>query len=252
MPGNDPWAGKHLGEPSIPAHVNQAAAAWSRMSPGTRETGRQAKPGDWICHKCGELNFAGRDVCHHVKCHAPRQTQAVPTQVGDWRCQHCNNANSGHTDICPNCGRAAPSRSSASTSIPGYLSEAQQLHFAKGVQAPPPVASSAKSPPPVFNAKSQPKPKPPVFPGSSSEPTAKAKSPKPPPPVCPINRDAQREHLPNLSQAVLAQAAAKPVPEGLAAPPMFEPSAAEVRRTSTESFNIGDDSSSEEHQESYD
>jgi len=45
---------------------------------------RQMREGDWICKKCGNVNFATRVRCNMRKCQAPRE---------EWVCPVCKNVN---------------------------------------------------------------------------------------------------------------------------------------------------------------
>lgn len=55
------------------------------------------KDGDWMCHKCGNHNYASRVVCK--KC----QVQKPGTKRGDWICRACRNHNYASKTACNKC-----------------------------------------------------------------------------------------------------------------------------------------------------
>ena len=65
---------------------------WKRAAIG------HAKPGDWICKVCGNLNFNRRGFCagRHGKCGQTRQSNWKP---GDWYCT-CGNHNMAFRTHC--------------------------------------------------------------------------------------------------------------------------------------------------------
>jgi len=52
---------------------------------------KQMREGDWICKKCGNVNFATRLRCNMRKCQAPRE---------EWVCKVCNNINYKFRTVC--------------------------------------------------------------------------------------------------------------------------------------------------------
>lgn len=73
------------------------AAANANDNSNTDEDGKNAKKskqmreGDWICKKCGNVNFATRVRCNMRKCQAPRE---------EWVCKVCNNINYKFRTVC--------------------------------------------------------------------------------------------------------------------------------------------------------
>jgi len=90
----------------------------------------QFKDGDWICDKCGNLNFARRTECHRENCKAPRPSRGgqsgwrgsgrgsgvrqdssnIPSRPGDWNCAKCGNLNFAFRTECHrnNCNEPRP------------------------------------------------------------------------------------------------------------------------------------------------
>lgn len=72
----------------------------------------QFKDGDWICEKCGNLNFARRTECHSDNCKAPRPSRGASqrgrgrgsgsgqSRPGDWNCAKCGNLNFAFRNEC--------------------------------------------------------------------------------------------------------------------------------------------------------
>lgn len=52
---------------------------------------RQMRDGDWICKKCGNVNFATRVRCNMRKCQTPRE---------EWVCHVCKNVNYKFRTVC--------------------------------------------------------------------------------------------------------------------------------------------------------
>jgi len=52
---------------------------------------KEMREGDWICKKCGNINFATRLRCNMRKCQAPRE---------EWVCKVCNNINYKFRTVC--------------------------------------------------------------------------------------------------------------------------------------------------------
>lgn len=52
---------------------------------------KKMREGDWICKKCGNINFATRLRCNMRKCQAPRE---------EWVCKACNNINYKFRTVC--------------------------------------------------------------------------------------------------------------------------------------------------------
>ncbi|RDY05505.1 RanBP2-type zinc finger protein, partial [Mucuna pruriens] len=82
---------------------------------------------DWICPKCGNINFSFRTVCNMRKCNTPKSESQVPKSdknsdqkmpEGSWKCEKCNNINYPFRTKCnrKNCGADKPSESSKSPS----------------------------------------------------------------------------------------------------------------------------------------
>lgn len=82
---------------------------------------------DWICPKCGNINFSFRTVCNMRKCNTPKSESQVSKSdksskqkmpEGSWKCEKCNNVNYPFRTKCnrKNCGADKPSESSKSPS----------------------------------------------------------------------------------------------------------------------------------------
>lgn len=68
-----------------------------------------AKPGDWFCPVCVELNFASRQQCR--KCNGPRPAFTDPTigtKPGDWFCLTCHDLNFASRTTCRRCNSPHP------------------------------------------------------------------------------------------------------------------------------------------------
>ncbi|XP_022725653.1 ranBP2-type zinc finger protein At1g67325-like isoform X2 [Durio zibethinus] len=82
---------------------------------------------DWMCPKCGNINFSFRTVCNLRKCNTPKpgsqasksdknSKQKMPE--GSWKCEKCSNINYPFRTKCnrQNCGADKPSESKKSPS----------------------------------------------------------------------------------------------------------------------------------------
>jgi len=68
-----------------------------------------AKPGDWFCPACAELNFASRQMCR--KCnspHPPFSDPTIGTKPGDWFCPTCQDLNFASRTACRKCSTPHP------------------------------------------------------------------------------------------------------------------------------------------------
>jgi len=77
------------------------------------------REGDWLCSKCSNLNFAGREVCNMRSCGEPKPEAEAPAmntgpqignRPGDWSCEKCGNVNFPNRMVCNmrTCGAAKP------------------------------------------------------------------------------------------------------------------------------------------------
>lgn len=78
---------------------------------------KSARPGDWVCHTCGNNNYSFRTNCN--KCTIPKPQElsfgpldptTVPPNVrpGDWVCGQCSNINYASRSICNKCNQPRP------------------------------------------------------------------------------------------------------------------------------------------------
>merc|ERR1719253_1238945 len=79
------------------------------------------KDGDWICHGCGNHNFASRVNCNRCQELKPGAKQ------GDWICKDCKNLNFASRDACNKCGEPRPDDAQL-----GMASPAGHRHGPKG------------------------------------------------------------------------------------------------------------------------
>lgn len=69
------------------------------------ENGQFAKPGDWLCPKCGDLVFEWKDACR--MCGTPKVNGALEAQDGVWYAAGKGRGKSGFRPgdwMCPGCG----------------------------------------------------------------------------------------------------------------------------------------------------
>lgn len=62
------------------------------------------RPGDWLCPRCDNHNFAGKEACN--RCLAPRGSAQLHTEgmrEGDWLCAACGNHNYRDKVVCNKC-----------------------------------------------------------------------------------------------------------------------------------------------------
>lgn len=64
-----------------------------------------AKPGDWYCSNCNDLNFASRSVCRKCQTPHPEHSNARP---GDWLCRNCSELNFASRMVCRKCSSPHP------------------------------------------------------------------------------------------------------------------------------------------------
>jgi inhibitor of KinA sporulation pathway (predicted exonuclease) len=65
----------------------------------------ELKPGDWLCPRCGCVNFAARDKCFDCGIRRPGTGSAPPVAMkrGDWLCPKCGEHNFARREICYKC-----------------------------------------------------------------------------------------------------------------------------------------------------
>lgn len=85
-------------------HHHHHQAGGPHFGGGGGGTSSHAKPGDWYCLKCNELNFASRTACR--SCQTPFQTNQprVGVKSGDWLCSKCADLNFASRTACRKCG----------------------------------------------------------------------------------------------------------------------------------------------------
>ncbi|KAH9618262.1 hypothetical protein KSS87_015550 [Heliosperma pusillum] len=82
---------------------------------------------DWICPKCGNVNFSFRITCNMRKCGTPKPGLQVPKPEknpkgkmpdGSWKCEKCGNSNFPFRNKCnrQNCGAEKPAEENKSPS----------------------------------------------------------------------------------------------------------------------------------------
>merc|ERR1712129_315810 len=66
-----------------------------------------AKPGDWVCPNCNNVNFSHRDKCN--KCGTPSKGQArLGMKPGDWICPKCGDLVFASKSQCKMCQTPKP------------------------------------------------------------------------------------------------------------------------------------------------
>ena len=87
-------------ESGLPPWKRPRAAASAAPGVYAKEAASRgpAKPGDWICKVCGNLNFNRRGLCagRHGRCGQKRDSNWMP---GDWYCS-CGNHNMAFRTHC--------------------------------------------------------------------------------------------------------------------------------------------------------
>jgi len=93
---------------------------------GMLKTGPPPMPGDWLCTKCANVNFARRDQCNH--CGVPRagnEEDVMTSSVfagyalnskfvnNDWLCASCGNNNFARRTSCHRCNVPKPEEAKA-------------------------------------------------------------------------------------------------------------------------------------------
>eukprot|EP01130_Rhizamoeba_saxonica_P007811 TRINITY_DN3160_c2_g4_i1.p1 TRINITY_DN3160_c2_g4~~TRINITY_DN3160_c2_g4_i1.p1 ORF type:complete len:412 (-),score=49.93 TRINITY_DN3160_c2_g4_i1:452-1687(-) len=104
----------------------------------------QAKPGDWNCDQCNDLNFASRNQCRKCGANKPYgntseyttsfTTSSIQAKPGDWNCDQCNDLNFASRNQCRICGAKKPSGSS-------YSKQGSNNNFGYPVQTSTPVSN---------------------------------------------------------------------------------------------------------------
>merc|ERR1719347_1919547 len=67
--------------------------------------GPNARPGDWRCYKCGNVNFKFRDQCNKCEAKRPgpegqRGKRQGEAKDGDWDCPRCGNPCESGDEVC--------------------------------------------------------------------------------------------------------------------------------------------------------
>lgn len=70
---------------------------------GSKGTLPAAKPGDWYCPTCDDLQFARNATCR--RCGTPNPTQR---RAGEWNCPGCNEYQFARNNFCRKCGTPRP------------------------------------------------------------------------------------------------------------------------------------------------
>ncbi|KAL6056298.1 Zinc finger Ran-binding domain-containing protein 2 [Balamuthia mandrillaris] len=73
--------------------------------------GSNARPGDWYCPQCNDLNFASRNECRECGAVPDASTQRVGVKQGDWFCPSCQDLNFSSREVCRKCSTPKPSSS---------------------------------------------------------------------------------------------------------------------------------------------
>lgn len=108
---------------------------------------RAGKPGDWICKRCGNINFSQRKLCHMNSCRAPPiGCERIGLKPGDWTCPSCGDLCFSFRNTCNLCNTAKPKDLVTTGEIAGQPPGEKPL--------PPPALPP---PPPEEDAKPKPK-----------------------------------------------------------------------------------------------
>ena len=94
-------------------------------SGGFRDSNK--KPGDWVCPKCKNHNFANKKVCNRTGCEQPKPKvvgrgrdsrgfrpsksggfRDSNMKPGDWNCPKCKNHNFAKREVCNRCDTRKP------------------------------------------------------------------------------------------------------------------------------------------------
>jgi len=66
----------------------------------------QAKPGDWVCPSCSNVNFSNRDTCNRCGSGGRDNQQRLGMRPGDWICPGCGDLVFASKSACKMCGTA--------------------------------------------------------------------------------------------------------------------------------------------------
>lgn len=159
MYGMNPMANPQLASYMAFSGGNNAGSGAKRFGdeePGVAKMPRIDGGDSWTC-VCGNVNYAGRDICNLRKCGKPRPLEA-------WNCPNCGNENRAGRAFCNmrQCGIAKPGLSAgqlaaAGMMMPGMMPQQGMVHggpmhggMMQGgmvVMPPPAPQQSAPSPP---------------------------------------------------------------------------------------------------------
>lgn len=159
----DPYPRGPMGGPPMgmggPPMGGYPPARDARAEPTPRE-------GDWLCPKCKNLNFAGREACNMRSCGEPKPLNpdapvigASPAKgpppgatgrPGDWVCGQCGNVNFPNRMVCNmrSCGAPRPAPAAAAAEVTDTPVQAPVV-LTPAVLAMPAQDDAAPPPPPA-------------------------------------------------------------------------------------------------------
>ncbi|CAE8612115.1 unnamed protein product [Polarella glacialis] len=121
-----------------PVYGGQPMAVYGQPPPAAPQTaGGNARPGDWNCASCGDLQFAKNSSCRRcgaaklegASMSAPAAAAAAAAmRPGDWTCPSCNDHVFAKNDECRRCRTQRPE---GAASVPGSVASRAPAQVAR-------------------------------------------------------------------------------------------------------------------------
>lgn len=85
------------------AGISEAQATWTGGKGGGGNSSN-ARPGDWNCTSCGNMNFSSRTDCKSCSAPRPEGQMRLGMKPGDWICGGCGDLVFSSRNACKMCG----------------------------------------------------------------------------------------------------------------------------------------------------